>query len=164
MTADELRAMIAEARRPGALFPDVDDVIGCVDVSTAEGLAPPPAIVRAMAILPTFRGQYRRNGLDGFVWNYRAEIPSLIDAFEAIGARATAGLMAEILATIVEQHEGGADPVRAFLDVRAARGAPAFGPWLEVDPIDEVHEAILAFLERHAEAIVAGRWERAATD
>src|SRR5262245_40393058 len=107
-----------------------------------------------MSILPTFRGQYHRNGLDGFAGNYSADMPAIIEAFEVIGARATAALLADILGSIVEQRSvdgDGDDPVAAFLSVRTARGAPAFGPWLDVDPIDDVQTAILTYLDEHAD-------------
>jgi hypothetical protein len=110
-----------------------------------------------MAILQTFRGQYRRNGLDGFAWNYAADMPAVIEAFEAIGARATAALLADILGSIAAERSSDGhtdDPVAAFLAVRTARGAPAFGPWLDVDPIHDVQDAILAYLDEHADEVV----------
>lgn len=155
-SAYDLKMLVADARS-GRLYPDVDDVIACLDVPDwSEAVRERPPIVRAMSILPTFRGQYRRNGLDGFAWNYRADLPAIIEAFDAIGARATAALLADILGSIAAERSTGSsdDPVAAFLSVRTARGAPAFGPWLDVDPIDDVHTAILTYLDEHADEVV----------
>jgi len=157
ISAYDLHMLVADARK-GRAYPDVDDVIACLDVPDwSEAVRDQPPIIRAMSILQTFRGQYRRNGLDGFAWNYSADMPALIEAFEVIGARATAALLADILGSIAAERstdDNANDPVASFLAVRTARGAPAFGPWLDVDPIDDVQDAILSYLDEHADEVV----------
>ncbi len=164
--AEFLRTFIADARDPER-WPDIHDVCGLVkgvpEWSPAVREAPP--IVRAISILGTFRGQYRRNGIDGFVWNYREEVPSVSEAFAVIGAPHTAELLAEILIDLIDRDDerdasdlATRDAVAAFLALRSERGGPAFGPWLEFDPLDEVEDAILRYLDEHAEAVVEGRF------
>lgn len=163
-SAEYLRVLILAARDPQSA-PDIDDVCGLLDVPQWSELpADAPPIFRAIAALPTFRSQYRRNGLDGYVWNLRAEIPSVAAAFAAIGATDTATLLAELLSDLLET-EASEEPddlaarsaVTAFLAARAAHGGAAFGSSLNVDPIEEVHEALLRYLDEHADEVVSYR-------
>lgn len=126
-----------------------------VDAEQFRSLPPP---LRVAAIFLLFRQQYHNGGVDQFVWNYCDLVPAVIEGFVAVGAVRTASLLEQLLGGLVAEETAQGDklstPVAAFMSFRERSDGPAFGPWLEFDPIDEVASAILAYAQEHPDEFV----------
>lgn len=120
------------------------------DVERFRGL--PPAL-RAVTGWYTVRAEINNGGVDQLVWNQFAILPELIEAFAHIGARASAALLAELGAELLEAEPelATASAVDAFMTFRRRVDTQ----WSDDgDVLSDVSNAILRHAREHPEEYV----------